>query len=56
MEIAAPARAMHLSLSERDHLFGPARHPAPQRVLRADHISPTKLRIVDRSSAPSQSP
>src|SRR5689334_7123903 len=46
--LAALARALHLNLEERDHLFRLGGHPAPQRVLREDHISPTMMRIVDR--------
>src|SRR3954447_8060077 len=48
--LAALARALHLSLTERDHLFGLGGHPAPQRALRDDHISPTMMRIMDRLS------
>ncbi|HWS36974.1 MAG TPA: helix-turn-helix transcriptional regulator [Actinoplanes sp.] len=46
--LAALARALHLSLAERDHLFRLGGHPAPQRVSRGDHISPGMMRIVDR--------
>ncbi|GAA4598455.1 transcriptional regulator with XRE-family HTH domain [Actinoplanes octamycinicus] len=46
--LAALARAMHLSLAERDHLFRLGGHPAPRRSLRDDHISPGMMRIVDR--------
>ncbi len=42
------ARALHLSLDERDHLFRLGGHPTPQRVSRDDHISPGMMRIVDR--------
>ncbi|MFI5709822.1 helix-turn-helix transcriptional regulator [Kribbella sp. NPDC051620] len=48
--LAALARALHLNLSERDHLFGLGGHPAPRRILRDDHISPTMMRIMDRLS------
>jgi transcriptional regulator with XRE-family HTH domain len=48
--LASLARALHLSLTERDHLFGLGGHPAPRRVLRDDHISPTMMRIMDRLS------
>ena len=46
--LAALAHGLHLSLDERDHLFGLGGHPAPQRVFRDDHISPGMMRIVDR--------
>ncbi|WP_436523093.1 helix-turn-helix transcriptional regulator [Actinoplanes sp. HUAS TT8] len=46
--LAALARALHLSLEERDHLFRLSGHPAPLRSLRDDHISPGMMRIVDR--------
>ncbi|GAA3942712.1 helix-turn-helix transcriptional regulator [Actinoplanes auranticolor] len=48
--LAALARGLHLSLSERDHLFDLGGHPAPRRVLRDDHVSPTMMRIVERLS------
>jgi transcriptional regulator with XRE-family HTH domain len=46
--LAALARGLHLSLDERDHLFRLGGHPAPQRVLRDDHLSPGMMRIIDR--------
>src|SRR3954469_12637389 len=48
--LGALARAMHLSLSERDHLFDLAGHPAPRRAVRDDQVSPTIRRIVERLS------
>ena len=48
--LAALARALHLNLSERDHLFDLGGHPAPRRILRDDHISPTMMRVMDRLS------
>ncbi|MFE9009572.1 helix-turn-helix domain-containing protein [Streptomyces sp. NPDC007875] len=48
--LAALARGLHLSLSERDYLFDLGGHPAPRRVLREDHVSPTMMRIVERLS------
>ncbi|WP_210582604.1 helix-turn-helix transcriptional regulator [Streptomyces sp. GESEQ-4] len=48
--LAGLAGGLHLSLSERDHLFELAGHPAPRRVLREDHVSPTMMRIVERLS------
>ncbi|WP_093470493.1 helix-turn-helix transcriptional regulator [Streptomyces melanosporofaciens] len=46
--IAAIARGLRLSLAERDHLFLLAGHATPRRTLRADHISPGLMRILDR--------
>ncbi|MGX1475427.1 UNVERIFIED_CONTAM: transcriptional regulator with XRE-family HTH domain [Streptomyces canus] len=46
--LAGLARGLHLSLSERDHLFELAGHSAPRRQLRDDHVSPTMMRIVER--------
>ncbi|BBH66365.1 transcriptional regulator [Actinoplanes sp. OR16] len=46
--LAALARALHLGLEERDHLFRLGGHPVPQRVFRDDHISPGVMRILDR--------
>jgi transcriptional regulator with XRE-family HTH domain len=48
--LAALARGLHLSLDERDHLFRLGGHPAPQRALRDDHLSPGMMRILDRLS------
>ncbi|MCX4428643.1 helix-turn-helix transcriptional regulator [Streptomyces mirabilis] len=48
--LAALARGLHLSLSERDYLFDLAGHPTPRRVLREDHVSPTMMRIMERLS------
>lgn len=46
--LAAIARGLHLSLEERDHLFLLAGYRRPQRVCRADHVSPGTMRILDR--------
>ena len=46
--LAALARGLHLSLSERDYLFDLGGHSAPRRVHRDDHVSPTMMRIVER--------
>ncbi|GAA0536038.1 helix-turn-helix transcriptional regulator [Paractinoplanes ferrugineus] len=46
--LAALARALHLNLEERDHLFRLGGHPAPHRMRRDDHISPGMMRILDR--------
>ena len=42
------ARALRLSLDERDHLFRLAGHNAPARVAVHQHVSPATLRILDR--------
>jgi transcriptional regulator with XRE-family HTH domain len=42
------ARALRLTLEERDHLFILAGHGTPPRTTRADHIDPGMLRILDR--------
>jgi len=46
--IAAVARALRLTLDERDHLFRLAGHNAPARVHRTDHVLPALLRVLDR--------
>ena len=46
--LAALARTLRMNLDERDHLFRLGGHPAPQRVLRENHISPGMMRILDR--------
>ena len=46
--LASIARALHLSLNERDHLFLLAGHNAPARAMRTDHINPGLLRVIDR--------
>lgn len=46
--LGALARALHLDLVERDHLFRLAGHHEPHRVLRSDHVQPAVLRILDR--------
>jgi transcriptional regulator with XRE-family HTH domain len=45
--LAALARGLRLSLEERDHLFHLAGYATPQRTLRADHINPGMMRILD---------
>jgi transcriptional regulator with XRE-family HTH domain len=45
---AALARGLRLSLDERDHLFLLAGHGAPRRALRAEHVSPGLMRVLDR--------
>ncbi|CAL9336931.1 helix-turn-helix transcriptional regulator [Streptomyces sp. enrichment culture] len=46
--LASLARALHLSLDERDHLFRMAGHNTPSRTLRTDHVTPGMMRILDR--------
>jgi transcriptional regulator with XRE-family HTH domain len=45
---AALARGLRLSLDERDHLFLLAGHSTPRRALRAQHVSPGLMRVLDR--------
>src|SRR3954447_26195035 len=45
---AALARALRLSLDERDHLFVLIGHNAPARFQRSEHVSPTLMRVLDR--------
>jgi transcriptional regulator with XRE-family HTH domain len=45
--LAALARGLRLSLEERDHLFRLAGHAVPHRALRADHVNPGMMRILD---------
>jgi transcriptional regulator with XRE-family HTH domain len=46
--LAALARGLRLSPSERDHLFALGGHSAPRRVLRDEQVSPAMRRIVER--------
>ncbi len=46
--LAAIARGLRLTLDERDHLFRLAGHNAPARALRAHHIAPGLMRVLDR--------
>ncbi|WP_436532283.1 helix-turn-helix transcriptional regulator [Actinoplanes sp. HUAS TT8] len=46
--LAAVARALSLSPSERDHLFALGGHSAPRRDLPDEQASPTMRRIVER--------
>ncbi|WAC57207.1 helix-turn-helix transcriptional regulator [Gordonia sp. SL306] len=46
--VAAIARALHLTLDERDHLFRLAGHNAPDRMAIPDHVGPGMMRILDR--------
>ncbi|MFW0793766.1 helix-turn-helix transcriptional regulator [Gordonia sp. CPCC 205515] len=46
--LGAIARALHLSLDERDHLFRLAGQHPPDRITHDDHVGPGMMRIVDR--------
>jgi transcriptional regulator with XRE-family HTH domain len=46
--LAAIARALRLTLDERDHLFRLAGSHAPARVRRSEHVAPALLRVFDR--------
>lgn len=46
--VAAIARALRLTLDERDHLFRLVGHTAPTRSTRSDHVSPGLMRVLDR--------
>lgn len=46
--LAALARALRLTLDERDHLYRLAGHTAPPRASSADHVAPGLLRVLDR--------
>ena len=46
--LAALARALRLTLDERDHLFRLAGENVPARVGRGEHVSPALLRVLDR--------
>ncbi|MFF0155425.1 helix-turn-helix transcriptional regulator [Micromonospora sp. NPDC005203] len=46
--LSALARGLRLSRAERDHLFQLAGHAVPHRTVRADHVNPGMMRILDR--------
>jgi transcriptional regulator with XRE-family HTH domain len=46
--VASLARALRLTLEERDHLFRLAGHNAPARTVSGADVSPATLRILDR--------
>jgi transcriptional regulator with XRE-family HTH domain len=50
--LAAIARALRLSLAERDHLFRLAGHTPPRNDARSDHLSPGLQRVLDRLDTP----
>jgi transcriptional regulator with XRE-family HTH domain len=52
--IGALARALRLTLDERDHLLRLAGHTPPARGHRSDHVSPALMRVLDRLDTPAQ--
>jgi hypothetical protein len=52
--VAAIARALRLTLDERDHLLQLAGHTPPPRGARSDHVTPALLRVLDRLDTPAQ--
>src|ERR1700710_983251 len=52
--VAALARALRLTLDERDHLFHLAGYEPPARAVRSDHVTPALLRTLDRLDTPAQ--
>jgi hypothetical protein len=46
--LVAIARALRLTMDERDHLFRLAGQHPPDRAWRSDHVSPALLRVLDR--------
>jgi transcriptional regulator with XRE-family HTH domain len=52
--IAALARALRLTIDERDHLFHLAGYEPPSQSIRSDHVSPPLLRVLDWLETPAQ--
>lgn len=48
----AIARALRLTLTERDHLYRLAGHTPPRSTVRSDHVSPGMQRVLDRLDTP----
>jgi transcriptional regulator with XRE-family HTH domain len=48
----AIARALRLTLAERDHLYRLAGHTPPRTTVRSDHVSPGMQRVLDRLDTP----
>jgi len=46
--LTAIARALRLTLDERDHLFVLAGHNAPARTTHSDHVNAGMMRVLDR--------
>jgi transcriptional regulator with XRE-family HTH domain len=52
--VGAIARALRLTLDERDHLLQLAGYTPPARGRRSDHVTPALLRVLDRLDTPAQ--
>jgi transcriptional regulator with XRE-family HTH domain len=52
--VGSIARALRLTLDERDHLLVLAGHAPPPRGRRSDHVTPALLRVLDRLDTPAQ--
>jgi transcriptional regulator with XRE-family HTH domain len=52
--LGALARALRLTLDERDHLLQLAGHTAPPRTRRSNHVSPALLHVLDGLDTPAQ--
>ena len=52
--VASIARALRLTLDERDHLLTLAGHVPPPRGARTGHVTPALLRVLDRLDTPAQ--
>jgi transcriptional regulator with XRE-family HTH domain len=52
--IAALARALRLTVDERDHVLHLAGYQAPPLAIRSDHVSPALLRVLDQLDTPAQ--
>lgn len=50
--LASIARALRLTIVERDHLYRLAGHTPPRIDARSDHVSPGLLRVLDRLDTP----
>jgi transcriptional regulator with XRE-family HTH domain len=50
--LAAIARALRLTIAERDHLYRLAGHTPPRADVRSDHVSPGLQRVLDRLDTP----
>ncbi|KQY60547.1 XRE family transcriptional regulator [Aeromicrobium sp. Root495] len=48
--LASLARALRLSLDERDYLYRTAGHHVPDRGTSSEHVAPALLRVLDRLS------
>jgi transcriptional regulator with XRE-family HTH domain len=52
--LRALARALRMSLEERDHLLRLAGYPAPSPSGGSDHVSPALMHVLDRLDTPAQ--